>query len=258
MKITIEKYYFDISNEREAAEYNKLEKKLKARGLVKFKVIGGDTVSSGEYTIEEEFLFDDQSNTDKLRVHDWYEQHMAVGMNKNVRRGYYILSGFKALQEARRNRYKCGYCGAQYDKASAPAFCEACLDSPYLDKEHLPLLILRPVLRDKSQDKEPSEAIKAALYNAFLTAQTARQEEDNEKARGKIIKKAARKIQETELERDGFLWALDHGINTGNLIYYSHSNTFCFGWKSPLDRDVVARLKKRLKGFPGKLEFKEA
>jgi hypothetical protein len=90
----------------------------------------------------------------------------------------------------------------------------------------------------------------------FIAAQSSRTKEENAEKRQKLIAECASKIVTAEAERDGFLWFIDAGIPVDNCIYYSHTNTFCFGWRNPLPEAAAAAINAKLTNFPGKVEFK--
>ena len=62
------------------------------------------------------------------------------------------------------------------------------------------------------------------------------------KQRRNILSKAEKAIAGAETERDGLLWLLDAGINIENVIFYSHTGRFCFGWRTPLSPAVESEL----------------
>ena len=51
-------------------------------------------------------------------------------------------------------------------------------------------------------------------------------------ARLKVLTKYASTIENAAKERDGFLWFLDRGYSTENVIFYNHTGRFCVGWRS--------------------------
>lgn len=51
-------------------------------------------------------------------------------------------------------------------------------------------------------------------------------------------------------ERDGKLWIWDHGFSLDNVIYYSHTGRFCFGWRQPVSDSVASKLLDVMSEFP--------
>ena len=258
IKITVKKYYFDISNDHDAATYSNLKAELRQKGIKKFRAIANNREEvnlEGCFTISPAFLFGDQSNTEEgRRVFDWFESYQTQRHNKNIRHGYYISAGFEELQEARKNRLTCGFCGHQYDREGAPKLCTHCLDSPYLEAENLPLLKLAVVGEKRAPLTGKEEAqLRAAFNNRQVKVKAAKTAEKREK----ITQRHTEAIEVANVEYTGFLWLLDKGINTENCIFYSHSKTFCFGWRKPLDKEVAAKLRKELEHFPFSVEYKE-
>lgn len=167
MKTTLHTYSLDISRKADDAAYTTLLAKLKGRKksvMLGFQVKDGWheklEAKKGEITLETEFIFDNQWNTeDGLRLHDWMEYSYE---NEFIRQGYYleITDEMKAIRD---NTHKCGYCGKQY---ASPCICEACLASENLRAANLHLLKTKPVSQKK---REPlTEEEKQVLVAKFV------------------------------------------------------------------------------------------
>ena len=174
------------------------------------------------YQVDTKYIFDDQFNT---------------LCNKRIcERDYFIIpsKGFKDLTELRANIYKCAYCGKQYSKQEAEKieFCTACRGSEHLDSEYYKLLKLKAI-SDKSGYKNidiPSYVIgdireQQSATNKRLILQNI------ENAKQRIVNK----IKESEREITVLTYLLDNEyLNSlyDLYIYYNHTNTLSFKWKS--------------------------
>lgn len=154
----------------------------------------------------------------------------------------------------------CGYCGHKHPHDTDLVFCDHCIDSPYLKPEHYHLLRLKPGDRLSTKRAKLTEDEQQFLVPAITEAQTkanaARQQQQAEKKRIDIKKKYDKTIKQAQMEFDGFTWLLGHGVNTENCIFYSHTLTFNFGWKSPISSEVKTQLEQALSGFPFPVEYK--
>lgn len=270
MKTTLHYYY--LNTETQANEYDTLCNKLKAQGLKKFGSITANhntwysehikPLNGKQVELETECLFDNQWNTaptdtseNGLRIFDWAE---AIYENPSVKEGHW-LEQTKEMKEIRRNTNVCGYCGNYKPAAKGDVFCSKCLGSSYLQESELHLTRMMPVNKGLWGGKRQklTEAEKAHLLPLYVAAQTKGIKAQAEKVREDIRKTYKRRIETAATEWRGFTWLLDHEILTNNCIYYSHTNKFCFGWRSPLDENVARQLESDLRGFPFVYEMKE-
>jgi len=76
------------------------------------------------------------------------------------------------------------------------------------------------------------------------------------KKRQQIIDQAAKKIREETIERDGMLWLFDHGISIENVIYYSHTNIFTFGWRELVSDEEAGKILDVISEFPFEYKIK--
>jgi len=271
IKTEISFYEFDISIPTERERYNKLVKTLKAKGLKVF-----DTYQTGDYEthkafndkikslvktgveLETKHIFNNQWNTSKkshdLRVMDWAE---AIYPNKDLKRGYYLTLSDE-IKELRKNSFKCGWCGKQYYKKH-PIFCYECLGSEYLKKDYLKLLRVRGVLNE-TKTPELTEKELNTLTPLFIKYQiegnTKRDKARIKQKRERLLKDKDTTIKNARAEYEGFIWLMDRGINTENIIYYDHKSIFSVGWRKALSFEEEQEFKKVLKDFPFKFELK--
>ncbi len=227
---------------------------MKAKGHNHFHVIPQNPpawTDQGETTeqvnIETNCIFDNQWNTETDRVFDWYQYYEHDGAK--VARGHW-LEITPAMQEARDKTLKCGYCGKHYGiyhgKAPANGFCDACLDSEYLKESELKLLRLLPLSEERDYNKGLSAEERADLLPQYVERQTistdSRAVKRRNKQRQDVIDKADKETSAAIMERDGMLWLWDQGLSLDNVIFYSHTETFSFGWRSPLSDSVVSKI----------------
>lgn len=64
------------------------------------------------------------------------------------------------------------------------------------------------------------------------------------------VEATARKVRALERERDGVTWWMARDVSTENLIYYSHTDTFTFGWRHPVGPELLSRLLDLVSEFP--------
>lgn len=51
------------------------------------------------------------------------------------------------------------------------------------------------------------------------------------------------------------IWLLDHGLPLDNVIYYSHTDKFGFGWRSPVSPEVKSKILDLMSEFPFNYEI---
>lgn len=214
-----------------------------------------------EVNLESIHLFENQWNSDKGRVFDWFLQsnsapHSSDSSQRHIRRGHYLVQTDE-MRELRRNTNGCGYCGKQESAAKGLVFCDKCLSSPYLQEKDLFLLRMRAIDEKRPSMKHPplTEAEKAYLLPLWKEAQIKGNSERVEKAakakRIEVAQKYEKAIKDATNERDGFTWLMNHGFSLENVIYYAHSGKFCFGWRSNgLDEAMVQTVLEFISEFP--------
>ena len=274
IRTTMHAYYFDTSKREDAEAYQALRERLNAQGLRCFETWGGggshyDARFVGGRTVEleAEHLFSDQWNTAPipgisergLRVFDWAQDY-PINIDKRIKRGHYLVQ-VPEMAAVRRDTLTCGYCGKHEPAASGAEFCDKCLDSAYLKETELHLLRLLPAGVHLPKRAELTPAESERLVPLYVQAQThglaVRNAQQAEARRERVVKDYAEHIEKArvateraEHERDGFLWLLDRGMNTENVIFYSHTGEFSFGWRSPITGAARDALLAALADFP--------
>jgi hypothetical protein len=284
MKTILHAYNYDLSKPEDATAYAALCEQLKGwphqmkshdGGKSSYYFGLGQQLDGKTIELETDFLFNNQWNSapgtagsDKgWRLFDWAEDAIfssySGAENLKSRRGYW-LEQTAEMREIRRNTNVCGYCGKFQPAANGAVFCDKCIDSPYLKTEDLPLLRLRAVDDDKvTRNIEPlTEAELAYLLPLYKDAQIHGSTERGRialvKKRADIEAKYAKATRNAKAEHDGFLWLLDHlGIGlVENCIYYSHTGTFSFGWRTPLTKDLESAVLDVISEFAYPYEIK--
>lgn len=273
IKTKLVSYYFDTSEPDQKAAYGALKAELKAQGLRCFETWGGSghylpfAENGAEVELETKQLFSNQWNTapisgvsdNGLRVFDWAQDY-PINFRKCIKRGHY-LEQTAEMQAARDNTVACGYCGKQEPAQKGYTFCPHCLDSEYLTSDLLHLTRMQRI--SDTTDRAPlTQAEKDHLLPLFKQAQL---HGNSERGKLRIERKYAdlkaardRAIHRAETEYHGFKWLMDHNVNTSNVIYYSHTDSFCFGWRKPIDGALYGDLVDVLVEFPFSYEIKRA
>jgi hypothetical protein len=269
VKTTVHVYRFDIGSERygntqkqtaERTAYRELREKLAGMGLRCMTTNGGfdDTarkyrdavraLDGREIEIETAALFDDQVNTapipgvseSGLRLFDWREE---VYPNEDIKEGQWLEQS-ESLQAARHGILKCGYCGKHEPVSSGLNFCPHCLDSEYLKVEELHLTRLQRVSEGRLRRAPLTTEEEAELHPRYVQAQihgsTERGRARVKRERESIEKEYHAATMGAATKRNGLLWLMDRGFNTGNVIYYPHTDTFAFGWRKALSDEELS------------------
>jgi len=252
MKITIKKYYYNISNEKDRIEYEKLCAALKSRGLKLLDFISAknNTQIDGDFELETEFIFSNQFNAGNYRCFDWCG---FIYPNRNIKTGHYAADcpGFDYLQQLRHTTRQCGYCGKLY-RESGQNWCNACLGSQYLELKELRLLKTHFIDQDRVFDENPPDWLVIEYEKQQKSARLVRVEKDKQRALAKC-----RKDRETaEIEYKGFILIIESGLDYDNCIYYTHTGRFCFGWRKPLTEVEKIEIGDKLKKFPYDYDMK--
>jgi hypothetical protein len=93
---------------------------------------------------------------------------------------------------------------------------------------------------------------------AQLHGSTERGKERIAKERADLETEYRKEKAAAKTKHDGFLWLMDHGINTENCIYYSHTDRFSFGWRNPVDKEMESAILDVISEFPFAYEIKTA
>jgi hypothetical protein len=260
-KTTIRSYFFDTRNANEKTAYAALARELKTRGSKCFRTHGRGShyraafASGMVVELKTDHLFDNQWTTAPipgvsekgLRVFDWAEDALFNDVGRpdyQIRRGHY-LDLTSEMREIRRNRNECGYCGHQEEAARGLVFCDRCIDSEYLKEKELYLTRMRAV--DDTADRAPlTGAEKGYLLPLYregrIRGVTVRGKARATQMRADILLTRDETIQRANDRFDGFTWLLDRGLDTSNVIFYSHTGRFEFGWRQPVDKETEAAL----------------
>jgi hypothetical protein len=266
MKTKLHSYHFDISKPDQNAAYESLVARLTAdegrRFFNVYAMNGEHKTITGEVTLETKHLFADQWNTSSdsptnpnARIFDWYE---GIFPNKKIKQGHW-LEITDEMRSVRQTTLICGYCGKNYANGSEGSFCTSCLDSAYLKETELHLLRLLPVglFMPKRQPLAQSEL--EQLLPLYVDRQTkgndSRAVKAKADARRRVVEKYTDAKDAIETEYKGFSWLLDHDISVDNVIFYSHTGKFCFGWRNPLSESVKSNLLDQLAEFLFDYEF---
>jgi len=267
IKTKIHTYSFDIGEPEEKKAYTALRKRLKPDHR-RFKVNAEPTgerikwEDGQEVELETKFIFSDQWNTAcGKRVFDWYEGVIWTyeGRESNRKSGHY-LEMTPEMEEIRRNTLTCGFCGKHYQAAQGYLFCDRCLDSEYLKESQLFMLRLLPAgehfpKREPLTDRE-SKHLLPQYVKRQTTGDDSRAVKKRQGQHKEIVEKYRKNKRLNETEHKGMLWLWHRGINLDNVIYYSHTDVFSFGWRSPVSPSVKSRLLDQLCEFEFAYEIK--
>lgn len=270
IKTIIHEYSFWLDYAKEKVAYEELCKKLTSMGLKCFESYGSGShydirLDGREIELETIHLFSNQWNTAPikeisetgLRVFDWAQDYFSTGQKK-LKRGHW-LEQTEEMRGIRKNTVKCGYCGHQ-EPISDKMFCDKCLDSEYLKSNELHLLRLLPIVDDWSKiyplNEQENNYLLPLYKDAQLHGLTERGKSGLARQRERIEKEYDDAVKNAKTKRDGMLWLLDRGIKIDNCIYYTHSDKFCFGCRSPVDETFKKELLDILVEFPFEYEIK--
>lgn len=265
MKTTLKTYFYDTDRPQDREPYYQLKTRLEktpGRGhkMHALKSPGSSEPKEGEIILETDFLFENQWNSNVGRVFDWYEEAVfSYGKERaNIKRGHY-LEITPEMVSIRATTLKCGYTGAQFPDTTTPRFnlTQAALGSPYLKESELYLLRLARVCDEYRVNREPltEEELKIVLPK-YIDAQTKATGKVRDEQREGILKNFEKVTSNATLERDGMLWLLDHGMQLENVIFYNHTRSFSFGWRTPYTGEARLKILDLLKQFPFEYDVK--
>lgn len=265
IKTVAHAYQFYINTPDGKAGYEALREKLTAQGLDCFESHGGNMHYAGglegkAIELETAHLFENQWNTtDGMRVFDWAQDYMPY-RNPHLKQGHW-LEQTEEMRQAREEKTVCGYCGAQYWRVEKPGeFCARCLDSEYLKESDLHLLRLLPASTRNSKRAALTSTERAIVLPQYVSRQTtgtdSRAVQRKLKTRERVEAKFKSETASASMEYRGMTWLLDRDVNIENCIYYSHTEMFSFGWRSPVSASVKSALLDVLCDFPFAYEIK--
>lgn len=290
---TLHFYYLDTRDPDQLAQWNELKKRMRAeesagtRGhkMHSHSGKGGPDKRTDSLPVQIELahMFENQWNTAPFegfpqgyRAFDFYQHYEWRSEGRSpLKRGHWLELTPELIQ-ARRETVTCQYCGKHYgpfhEPAPASGFCQACLDSPYLKQTELHLLRLRALSPDSYVRKPGSteyehvirppltaeeQSLLVPLYiQRQTTGNDSRAKARIDKQRADVIAKHEKETRDAQIERDGMLWLWEKGMDLDNVLFYSHTQRFGFGWRSPLGDDVVSALLDIVSEFPFAYEIK--
>ena len=224
----------------------------------------GEHVKTVEVTLETDNLFDNQWNSaEGFRL---FNKAKYTYANPKYKCGYW-LEQTPEMVAILTGTAKCGYCGHKAPVGEKD-FCDKCLGSPHLSEQDLNLLRMQPIeepgLREtvKSERKRYrkraplTEQERETLLPRYVEAQTKAKSNHAQKALSDALKKCERKVKLANMEYDGTVRIAEADIPLDNVIFYEHTETFCFGWRNGMSDEVKEVLKEKLKDFPYKIELK--
>ena len=217
---------------------------------------------SREIHLETKHLFEDQWSTEEgFRLHNKTEFEWPA---LHIKEGYYIRQNPQMIAVLQ-GTAKCGYCH-HHAPVGEKDFCDNCISSPYLEVSNLRLLRMEPIeaperrtgktLKIPRNAKPLSEEELAVVMPRYVEAQTKFREQQAAKLRADVEAGLSKILERATIKRDGMIWILNAGIPTENVVFYSHTKTFCFGWRNPVSKEVRAELVEKLKEFPFDFEIK--
>lgn len=269
IRLRLVKYRLDMRKPEDKAKYKEIKKAAKALGYQLMDCFSGSKHDWMDklpelHTIETKHLFHDQYNSvEGFRIHDWYEN--IHPNNRFLEEGYYLVGetddDLERLAMAKRDQLTCGYCGDRSGVAGQ-GFCTKCLDSPYLEEKDLHLLRLRSIADDDIRSNRPSltDDERGALLPLYVqrqtTGATSRNAAKLAKQRADLHSDFDESSREALTKRDGMLWLMDNGLSIDNVIYYSHTDKFGFGWRKPIGAAVLSNILDKISEFPFSYEIK--
>lgn len=269
IKTTLHHYCFDTAKTEDAAAWAALKEKLAPMLYLQMHSHSGGNQpityrnESQEVELDPKCLFDNQWNEAAKgdfkgrRLFDWYLEYRLSA--KRIKQGHW-LEQTQEMTDIRNNTKKCGYCG---NMSTGPEeFCGKCLGSEYLERDNIYLTRMRPVSERPRQFPKLTPEEEAVLSPAYEIAQGLGAEEREKKAHSHLRKKIAalipeamaksiQIIEEAKKKTEALTWLLDHKYrDIDNVIYYSHTGKFSFGWRNKLSKEQVEELNELLVDFP--------
>jgi len=256
LETTLHTYSYDLRNEDEREAYNTLAARLNVENGRCFEVWDdkkSKDPTPGKTTLELESIFNNQWNTPTHRVFNWFQAARHSGVMRVY--GHY-LDITADMREVIARTHTCGWCGQQYwdsangdDAPTVPVYCTACVGGAYLTEDKLHMLEVLPVntIKDKRALSAGDLAELTTLWEAEQISATNERDNKRQAQRRKDIEKRyTSSLAQAEERHTVELWLLNHGIQDDNVIFYTHTDTWCFGWRTPLGVEEYKLLLKRL------------
>lgn len=222
----------------------------------------GDTI-----TIDTQHMFTDQCNVGSMRLFDSAEMLYASGAHSGS--GYYLELEPHDIA-ARNETLKCGYCGQHYGEhheshwpltkqEKADLFCRKCIGSPNLTVDDIKRGINRLYRVSDMRDefhKKPTQQQFTSFLSSYDHAQAEARKLRIEQRKKLERARVEQKLREAQAEYDGKMWLLDRDYELDNVIYYTHTKLFGFGWREPLTAEEELHLRVLLEDAPFTFEIK--
>jgi hypothetical protein len=228
---------------QDSEEYKELRETLKDHKRFRvWDLDGKGTVRPGLYDVETKQLFNNQSNTTNLRIFDFADYSMHPDSSR-MRYGHYI-ENLDELNAARDLRHSCGYCGHQAD-APTDEWCPKCLGSEYLTPEYYKLLKMQPVSDKSERHAQPP----AEVLEEIVVKQAAMTKLKIEKQIQTKFNMLDQKLKDAKLETEFLRECVDRGVgirHLDNMIFYSHTQRFCFGWRRAIPEAEKASILEKI------------
>jgi hypothetical protein len=204
-----------------------------------------------ELELETKILSNNQLNTTEKRVFDWYHSRFNVKSGTPYYGHWILPEDFAVVNEMRRKRHVCGYCGYQTDTPEATDFwCRECLGNIYLKEEELHLLRLIPVIESrKSYTKGIPDELKQN-YQLQKELYASKQGERLKERRTAYIKRRAEERVKHDIKTKIITRIYDAGLDHQKLgvVYYTHTDTLIFGAISKLTDADVKDIESKMEG----------
>ena len=258
----------EIKIENYDKETPELGERFKELGLKPFDSLHFQfkQIPTGVYHVELDTVFSNQYNTaEGFRVFEKCSCLSTPSMKKL--QGYYISEGIDKIREYQKDLKVCGYCGKQYYKTEQTV-CDKCLGREYLKENEIHLLKLVNVEESFNYNRKLTGKVYKDTLIKYKDAQGLGKinrkkalKSKNRKNVASLLPEAKTKskelIEEAKTKTAAYTWLLDNGLNIlNNVIYYTHTKRFCFGWLNPVDETTKSKLLDTLCEFPFDYDIK--
>jgi hypothetical protein len=268
MKTKIHTYSYNLNDPAQREPYHQLNARLSAevkagkRGHCLNVMAGYDAEarkhdsmvkaaeSAGVLTLETEHLFGNQWNSVEAgRVFDWYE---GINFDNRLLKFGHYLEITPEMEAVRRNTVVCGYTGQQFPADCGFAFntTERGLASFGLKESELHMLRLLPIWPEDQKRAPLTTEERECLMPLYVAARCKVMESQRAKQRAEVEAEYKKDTALAETEYRGKLWLLDRGLSLENVIFYSHTARFNFGWRTAYGPKAAAAMADSLTGFP--------